>query len=216
MPRIAQRFEELLDAYRRPDGQRWRGADIVEATGGVVTRSYISALRKGNIDSPGYDKLHAIARAVGFPVELWFAPNSEQSAPVERDVPDDVGFADRLERLFQMVTDGKKGRSYTNAEVARMSLGGISEEQIAAIRTGEATNPTLDEVLALAEAFGVSPSYFTERQAPLLDTETMKMLGDQKSVQIAAKSLDLSDGEKDLVMDMIDRLALLHDSDGGA
>ncbi len=34
MARIARRFEELLDAYRRPDGERWRGADIVEATGG--------------------------------------------------------------------------------------------------------------------------------------------------------------------------------------
>jgi hypothetical protein len=36
---IAQKFERLLEMYRRPDGRRWSGQEIDEATGGVVTRS---------------------------------------------------------------------------------------------------------------------------------------------------------------------------------
>jgi hypothetical protein len=37
---IAQRFEKLLDSYRHPDGSRWTGQQLDEATDGLVTRSY--------------------------------------------------------------------------------------------------------------------------------------------------------------------------------
>ena len=47
----AQRFENLLDTYRRPDGSRWTGQQLDEATGGVVTRSYVTNLRKGRIEN---------------------------------------------------------------------------------------------------------------------------------------------------------------------
>jgi transcriptional regulator with XRE-family HTH domain len=43
-----------------------------------VPRSYVTNLRKGRIESPGLDKLAAIARAMSFPPEAWFedAPGS--------------------------------------------------------------------------------------------------------------------------------------------
>jgi hypothetical protein len=44
---VARRFELFLDAYRRPDGGRWTGQKLDEATGGVVPRSYVTNLRKG-------------------------------------------------------------------------------------------------------------------------------------------------------------------------
>ena len=69
---VSQKFERLLDAYRRPDGSRWTGQQLDEATGGVVTRSYFTNLRKGRIESPGYEKMAAIAKAMGFPPEAWF------------------------------------------------------------------------------------------------------------------------------------------------
>jgi hypothetical protein len=47
--RVAQRFERFLDTYRRPDGGRWGGADLEGATGGVVTRSYVTNLHKGRV-----------------------------------------------------------------------------------------------------------------------------------------------------------------------
>src|SRR5215218_3359694 len=70
--RIAHKFERFLEMYRRPDGARWGGQDLHDATGGVVTRSYVTSLRKGRIGNPGYEKLAAIAKAMGFPPELWF------------------------------------------------------------------------------------------------------------------------------------------------
>jgi hypothetical protein len=39
------------------------------ATGGVVTRSYFTNLRKGRIENPGYEKMRAIARAMCFAPE---------------------------------------------------------------------------------------------------------------------------------------------------
>ena len=72
MVQIAQKFEHFLEVYRRPDGSRWGGQDLNDATGGVVTRSYVSNLRKGRIENPGFEKLRAIAKAMNFPPELWF------------------------------------------------------------------------------------------------------------------------------------------------
>jgi len=69
---ISQRFEQLPDAYRHPDGSRWTGQQLDEATDGLVTRSYFTNLRKGRIRSPGHEKMAAIAKAMGFPPEAWF------------------------------------------------------------------------------------------------------------------------------------------------
>ena len=46
---IAQKFEALLEIYRRPGGRKWSGQEIDEATGGVVSRSYVTNLRKGRL-----------------------------------------------------------------------------------------------------------------------------------------------------------------------
>jgi hypothetical protein len=67
---IAQKFEALLEMYRHPDGRKWSGQEIDEATGGVVSRSYVTNLRKGRIDNLGYEKMRAIAKAMGFAPEV--------------------------------------------------------------------------------------------------------------------------------------------------
>ena len=72
MVQIAQKFEHFLETYRRPDGSRWGGQNLQDATDGVVTRSYVTSLRKGRIENPGFEKLRAIAKVMGFPPELWF------------------------------------------------------------------------------------------------------------------------------------------------
>ena len=51
---VAQKFEKMLDAHLRPDGSRWTGQHLEEATGGVLTRSYATNLTKGRIESPAY------------------------------------------------------------------------------------------------------------------------------------------------------------------
>ena len=119
---VAQKFERLLETYRRPDGREWTGQQLDEATGGVVTRSYFTNLRKGRIESPGYEKMAAIAKAMGFPPEAWFEKNVGDRRPV---VPanEGLGIAGRVEYLFDAVKNPRTGEPYMNAEIARMKLG---------------------------------------------------------------------------------------------
>ncbi len=69
---VSERFGRLLALYRRPDGSEWGGQDLEDATGGVVTRSYVTNLKKGRIENPGLAKLGSISEAMGFPPALWF------------------------------------------------------------------------------------------------------------------------------------------------
>jgi transcriptional regulator with XRE-family HTH domain len=159
---IAQKFERLLDIYRRPDGHRWTGQQLDEATGGVVSRSYVTNLRKGRIENPGYEKMRAIAKAIGFPPEEWF----EDGLNKERSIGQaevSYGVAGRLEHLFEVVRNPKTGEPYTNAEVARMTLGDLSEEDVERIRTGAIGDPSVGQAAALASVFGVEPSYLLDR-----------------------------------------------------
>lgn len=80
---VAERFAWLLSLYRRPDGSEWGGADLEDATGGVVTRSYVSTFKNGNIDNPGILKLEAITEAMGFAPELWFGDRGGSGRAVE-------------------------------------------------------------------------------------------------------------------------------------
>ncbi len=58
--------------YRKPDGSEWGGQDLAKATGGAVTRSYVSNLKNGRIENPGLVKLEAIAAVMGFAPDPWF------------------------------------------------------------------------------------------------------------------------------------------------
>ncbi len=179
-----------------------------------MTRSYITNLRKGRIENPGYEKMRAIAKAMGFPPKMWFEEDlgSEGGSPPQSE---GRGIPGRIEYLFEAVKNPKTGESYTNAEVARMSAGEITEEEVEGIRTGRIGNPTVAQVLALSEVFGVDPSYFLDRgkKPPLLDAEALRALGDQRSRLLLHKSLGLSDGEKDMLIDMVERLGNLRNAD---
>ena len=116
---IAQKFEGLLEMYRRPDGRRWSGQEIDEATDGIVTRSYVTNLRKGRIENPGFEKLKAIAKVMDFPPELWFeeSPDLRTGASIDH-VPGHTSLAAKTNRLFEVIKNESTGRPYTNAEVA--------------------------------------------------------------------------------------------------
>ncbi len=204
MSRIAKRFDRLLEIYRRPDGGRWGGQDLEDATGGVVTRSYVSTLKKGNIENPGFDKLRVIARAMGFPPELWFEDSFDTAPHPMVEGRDKATIADRLEYLFKTIIDGGKSRPYTNVEVAKMSFGELTEEEVIGIRSGELGHPTLDQVLALSEAFGVDPSYFTRRVKRR--DGALASLAQEESTTIVHKTLALSEEDRKMVLDLLDHL----------
>jgi transcriptional regulator with XRE-family HTH domain len=200
---IAQKFERLLDIYRRPDGHRWTGQQLDEATGGVVTRSYVTNLRKGRMDNPGYEKMRAIAKAMGFAPEVWFEDGLGEGRSVGQ-AEESRGVAGRLEHLFEVVRNPKTGEPYTNGEVARMTLGDLSEEEVERIRTGAVTDPTVGQVAALASVFGVEPSYLLDRdEPPLLDEELVTALRDENVRAITRESSRLSDRERRLVLGIV-------------
>ena len=198
---VAQRFEYLLDAHRHPDGSRWTGQKLDEATGGVVPRSYFTNLRKGRIENPGYEKMLAIARAMGFPPEAWFedAPGA-QAAPAEGQ-----DLAGRVEHLFANIRHPGTGEPYTDADVARMSAGVLTEEEVEGIRTGKIPDPTVGQVAALATVFGVDPSYLVDRGTdPLdLDGEVLDALADENANAILRESARLPEREKRIVLGIV-------------
>jgi transcriptional regulator with XRE-family HTH domain len=200
---VAQKFEYLLDTYRRPDGHRWTGQQLDEATGRVVTRSYVTNLRKGRIENPGYEKMRAIAKAMGFPPEVWFEEGLSDGRPTIQG-GESHGVVGRLEHLFEVVRNPKAGEPYTNAEVARMTLGDLSEEEVERIRTGALTDPTVGQVAALASVFGVEPSYLLDRGEPsLLDEELVQALRDEDVRDITRESSRLPDRERQLVLGIV-------------
>jgi transcriptional regulator with XRE-family HTH domain len=200
---IVQKFEALLEMYRRPDGRKWSGQEIDEATGGVVTRSYVTNLRKGRIENPGYEKLRAIAKAMGFPPEVWFEDGLGEGRTIEQ-AEESRGLSGRLEHLFEVVTNPKTGEPYTNAEVARMTLGDLSEEDVERIRTGALSDPTVGQIAALASVFGVEPSYLLDRGEPsLLDEELAQALRDEDVRAITRESSRLPEGERRLVLGIV-------------
>jgi transcriptional regulator with XRE-family HTH domain len=193
-------FERFLDLYRRPDGRRWTGQQLDEATGGVVARSYVTNLRKGRIDNPGYEKMLAIAMAMGFPPEEWF-----EDVPMERTASvEGQDLAARVGHLFETVVHPKTGAPYTNAEVARMSAGGLTEEEVEGIRTGTIADPTVGQVAVLAAVFGVEPSYLVDRkEPPSLDAELLEGLSDETTREITREALRLPERERGIVLGIV-------------
>ena len=192
-----------MEMYRHPDGRKWSGQEIDEATGGVVTRSYVTNLRKGRIVNPGYEKLAAMAKAMGFPPEVWFEDGLGEGLSI-RQAEESRGLAGRLEHLFEVVRNPKTGEPYANAQEAPMTLGDLSEEEIEGIRTGVIGDPTVGHVAALAGVFGVEPSYLLDRgEPPLLDEELVNALRDEDVRDITRESSRLPDRERRLVLGIV-------------
>lgn len=67
----ARRFELLRDEYRRDDGSKWTGAALERATGGIVSRTYVSEFARGKIKEPSFSKIVAMSDAMGIPLDVW-------------------------------------------------------------------------------------------------------------------------------------------------
>jgi transcriptional regulator with XRE-family HTH domain len=199
----AQKFERLLAAFRRPDGSKWTGQQLDEATGGVVARSYFTNLRKGRIDNPGYEKMRTIARVMGFPPALWFEDVPGQGAT--RVEGQDLAW--RVESLFQTLVHPGTGEPYTDAEAARMSAGVLTEEEVEGIRTRKVSDPTMGQVAALAAVFGVEPSYLVDREeSPTLDADLLESLRDKTTREITREALRLPEREREIVLGIVRQL----------
>jgi hypothetical protein len=201
---VAQRFELFLDAYHRPDGSRWTGQKLVVL---LDQRTFFATnLRQGRIESPGYEKMLAIARAMGFPPEAWF-----EDAPGDGTLvapAGSQGLAARVGHLFETVRHPGTGGPYTDADVARMSSGSITEEEVEGMRTSAIPDPTVGHVAALAAVFGVPTSYLVDRGkgTPSLDAELMDALADETAAAILRESARLPERKKRIVLGVVRQL----------
>jgi hypothetical protein len=147
--------------------------------------------------------MRAIVKAMGFAPKVWFEDGLGEGRSIGQ-AEASRGLAGRLEHLFEVVRNPKTGEPYTNGQVARMTLGDLSEEDVERIRTGAVSDPTVGQVAALVSVFGVEPSYLLDRGEPsLLDEELVQALRDEDVRDITRESSRLPDVERRLVLGII-------------
>lgn len=216
----ARKFGAFLDRYPRPDGKRWRGVDFDRETNGYINGSYVTALSKGRIEEPGLNRLRRISEAMGFAFQEWFLPIEDEprAGPKELGFAGEDSIAARLNYLFEAITNDKTGAPFTDKEVAKQSLGRLSEEDVRRLRTGEAQDPSREILLALCDVFDVDFSYWDERadQLQLLSPDTLRALRDKESLAILHKSHALPDEDKSLIITVLEELERRRTSGGGS
>ena len=155
-----------------------------------------------------------MAKAMGFPPEAWFDDISADGSRAARR--EGRGVAGRIEYLFGAVRHPRSGEPYTSAEVARMSSGGLTEEEVEGIRTGRISDPTVGQVAALAAVFGVEPSYLVDRkEPPPLDAELLEGLSDETTREITRQALRLPERERGIVLGVVRQFAVRSGAEDG-
>ena len=119
--------------------------------------------------------------------------------PAPADAQD---LASRVAHLFDTIVHPRTGEPYTNADVARMSVGALTEDEVEGMRTGRISDPTVGQVAALAAVFGVPTSYLVDRgtDPSVLDGELLDALGDETAAAILKECARLPEREKRVVL----------------
>src|SRR5258706_6260043 len=114
-------------------------------------------------------------------------------------------FAEKLNRLFK---EKRKpdGTLYTQTEVVENTKGVLTRVYLWKLRTGRASNPGLQVIRALAEFFGVDPSYFFVNDKMSMEFAKENQKRDQLVDQIALRSSELDHKGKQAVLYMIESI----------
>lgn len=161
--------------------------------------------------------MRAIAQVLGFPVELWLQDIEDWDSVIKQKEGQERGstLPDRLNLLFDVLVNRETGKPYTNEQVAELSKGRLTVEQLARARAGDIDDFKGVQYLALSDVFGVNPSYWysAAEQRPTLDRETVEALKNRKTHLILNKISGKSDKEKDLLLTLLEQLELLKAED---
>lgn len=124
-------------------------------------------------------------------------------------------FADKLDQLFGSVRP-QPGREYTHEEVAKAIAArgdlSISHTYIWQLRRGIKDNPSIGVVSALADFFGVPPSYFLDDERTRgmdTDLELLAALRDPGVVRLATRAAGLSADSTELLLSLTEHLRRL-------
>jgi transcriptional regulator with XRE-family HTH domain len=125
-------------------------------------------------------------------------------------------FAEKLTRLFEVLHPAGERPITTRQLAARVKQHGgrISSAYISELRSGKKTNPTMDQIVGIAAAFGVPPGYFIDDGvARRVEAELSKLelyardsqlaqLAEQQ-VTINMRKADLSEADRQGFEDMV-------------
>lgn len=218
------KFRLMLQLIPHPDGGYWTGTKMRDATNNVVGPSYFTNLRTGIIDIPRADKIEAIAHAMDFPVELWFKDlswweslharwqNGEfigaELQPRSGTTDNQTRMTTLVNQLFEDRPNKQTGEPFTEEEVAQRSGGDLSVSDVAALRSGELTDPTWVQLLALSNVFGVGLSYFSGSDAPLLPSglDALQVNDDYESYITFRNSVGMDKQQRSLLRSMSEHL----------
>ncbi|MDP9474278.1 MAG: hypothetical protein M3R38_00990 [Actinomycetota bacterium] len=210
---FGKRLALFLDRYRKPDGSNWTPKEIEAATNGFVTASYLSNLKADRIRQPGYDRLKSIATAMRFPPALWYEPSESWEEAEHRHRRRQPSLARALTVLMQTSLNDRTGKPFTAEDVARLSGGRLTPDQVRGLQTGELTDPAMSQLVALSEVFGVEPGFWYSPSKDLmtLDGETFNALRNEKTHLILSKIHGRPDAEKDMILRTIEHLDTMRD-----
>src|SRR5450759_2612334 len=109
-------------------------------------------------------------------------------------------FSEKLNRLFEEKRK-PEGTHYSQSEVIEGIKGVLTRVYLWKLRTGRATNPGFQIIKAIADFFGVAPSYFFESNK--MDAELIEKAQENDLVdQIALRSSRLDKDDKQAVLFM--------------
>ncbi len=149
-----------------------------------------------------------------FPYELWFqADNSEALA----GLGDLRTLSGKLNQLFDKVPNSRTGEPFTNAEVANLTFGTLSEEQVSAAREGEINDLEGAQYLALSNVFGIDISYWytdPDRMPPLED-QWLSAARTEKGRAVLNKFHGRSEKQKDMILSLLEEFAEADDAASG-
>jgi len=120
--------------------------------------------------------------------------------------------AEKLDQLFRTVRQPGRGEySFEEASASIRERGGptISASYIWQLRKGARDNPTKKHLEALADFFGVPPSYFFDEEATVQIEKQLDLLAalrDASVRQMALRASGLSEESISTVADTIERL----------
>jgi transcriptional regulator with XRE-family HTH domain len=110
----------------------------------------------------------------------------------EAQPPRTLTLAEKLDHLFRTMHPRNRGEvSYAEVAEGIRAGGGpsISASYLWELRTGRADNPTKRHLEALADYFGVNPSYFFDEEAAQRIEEQLDMLAALRDVGVRAIAL---------------------------
>lgn len=123
----------------------------------------------------------------------------------------DGTFTTRLQRLFVERPNPRTRRPYSDEHVGAAT--GLSKTQVWNLRTGRATNPSMETIAGLASFFGVTPGYFFST-SDTGDAELDALLTDSGARRIAARAADLSPAGQEMILSVLDQIRRMEGRSG--